>query len=150
MATSIRRLVDVATSAAAANVTTEPCLEVVASLLQSAPGALVCPTQESLDSILHSRGWPQPCALKIDVEGSEFEVVQGSRIETCTDMVPRSSHVCAETGAAGTLSRWPHIFLELHPYELRDRGSSSSKAANHFRGFEKVVYQSIMRSSVPA
>ncbi|CAE7772746.1 COX10 [Symbiodinium sp. CCMP2456] len=75
-------LVGAATSAAAANVTTE-----------------------SLDSILHARGWSQPCALKIDVEGSELEVVQG---------------------AAGTLSRWPHIFLELHPYELRDRGSSSA------------------------
>ncbi|CAE7652530.1 FAXDC2 [Symbiodinium pilosum] len=62
-------------------------------------------TTDSLDSILHARGWSHPCAMKIDVEGSELEVVQG---------------------AAHTLSGWPHIFLELHPYELRYRGASSA------------------------
>ncbi|CAE7943803.1 COX10 [Symbiodinium sp. KB8] len=77
----------------------------VLPLVGVATAAAANVTTESLDSILHARGWSQPCALKIDVEGSELEVVQG---------------------AAGTLSRWPHIFLELHPYELRDRGSSSA------------------------
>ena len=33
--------------------------------------------EDSLDSILHARGWSHPCAMKIDVEGSELEVVQG-------------------------------------------------------------------------
>ncbi|CAE7252008.1 aglP [Symbiodinium natans] len=68
-------------------------------------GAAANVKTESLDSILRSRGWSHPCALKIDVEGSELEVVEG---------------------ATRTLSRWPHIFLELHPYELRDRGGSSA------------------------
>ncbi|CAE7206556.1 unnamed protein product [Symbiodinium necroappetens] len=99
----------------------------VLPLVGVATAAAANVTTESLDSILHARGWSQPCALKIDVEGSELEVVQG---------------------AAGTLSRWPHIFLELHPYELRDRGSSSCKAANQFSGLQNHVDESRMRTSV--
>ena len=42
-----------------------------------APVSSVALHKESLDSILNKHGWPKPCAIKIDTEGSEFEVVQG-------------------------------------------------------------------------
>ena len=59
----------------------------------------------SLDAILHQR--PAPCAVKIDVEGSELEVLQG---------------------ATETLQSHPNLFVELHAYELRERGSSRDMA----------------------
>eukprot|EP00435_Cladocopium_sp_Y103_P071738 s412_g38.t1 len=60
----------------------------------------------SLDSILKMRKL-SPCAIKIDVEGSELEVLKGAP-ETLRESQPS-------------------LFLELHPYELRERGSSSAE-----------------------
>ncbi|CAJ1437140.1 unnamed protein product [Effrenium voratum] len=54
----------------------------------------------TLDSLVSAA-----CAVKIDVEGSEYEVLKG---------------------ATKILQSHPHLFLELHPYELRERWSSSA------------------------
>lgn len=64
----------------------------------------------SLDALLRPR--PAPCAIKIDVEGSELEVLRG---------------------APETLQRHPNLFVELHAYELRERGSSSDLAIRPLR-----------------
>ncbi|CAK9069511.1 unnamed protein product [Durusdinium trenchii] len=78
----------------------------------------------SLDTILAARSLA-PCAVKIDVEGSELEVLKG---------------------AQQTLQFHPNLFLELHPYELRERGSSSSEIfdlliANGYDMFESPSCQ---------
>ncbi|CAK9095514.1 FkbM family methyltransferase [Durusdinium trenchii] len=82
----------------------------------------------SLDTILAARSLA-PCAVKIDVEGSELEVLKGEA-----------------TGAQQTLQFHPNLFLELHPYELRERGSSSSEIfdlliANGYDMFESPSCQ---------
>eukprot|EP00434_Breviolum_minutum_P008907 symbB.v1.2.007854.t1/scaffold448.1/size203282/6 len=81
----------------------------------------------SLDAILKLRNLPAPCAIKIDVEGSELEVLKGA-----TDTLREGS---------------PSLFLELHPYELRERGSSSAEVfdiiiENGYNNFESPACQS--------
>ncbi|CAE8634815.1 unnamed protein product [Polarella glacialis] len=65
----------------------------------------------SLDDLLAAHGSKRPlCGVKIDVEGAEYEVLLGGQ---------------------ETLKKTkPILFLELHPHELRERGTSSEHVIN--------------------
>eukprot|EP00913_Durusdinium_trenchii_P013738 g12899.t1 len=90
----------------------------------------------ALDSLTElgppERDWPLH-ALKIDVEGSEEQVIHGAQ------RLLASKPLCfgGEPGDTG-----PRLFLELHAYELRfERGGSSGQLVD--RLLDELGYQSV-------
>jgi len=78
----------------------------------------------SLDNVVeHMVGQQQVCAIKIDVEGAEEEVIRG--------------------GIAFLRERNPLIFLELHPHELRERGSCTERV------FDALIHEALYTTMQP-
>eukprot|EP00933_Yihiella_yeosuensis_P040227 TRINITY_DN34480_c0_g1_i1.p1 TRINITY_DN34480_c0_g1~~TRINITY_DN34480_c0_g1_i1.p1 ORF type:complete len:575 (-),score=100.12 TRINITY_DN34480_c0_g1_i1:242-1726(-) len=74
----------------------------------------------SLDSLIAAHGSKRRiCAVKIDTEGAEEQVILGGK---------------------ETLGRHPLLFLEIHPHELRERGSGAENVFNQV--IDELGYQS--------
>lgn len=92
----------------------------------------------TLDGIVHDNQWPAPDLIKLDVQGSELDILKGSTncLKKCNDIILKAQHINYNNGAPFDVDVFK--FMDSIGYEIVSRITYGT-IDSHFHFRKKLV-----------